>query len=160
MKGHMALVSHQVEVGDIIYCLFGGSVLYVLRPKGDNFWFICEAYMHGLMDGEAMEMLASGGKDRRRDQYPLALISRRISWESPDTPTTSSGFTIGWSGSRWIILQSTMSVPQKGVSISLKRGVNLLGSMAFGIFSLLWVFLCSLSSVFRNSLSCNEPSTT
>ena len=59
-KGYMALVSHQIEVGDLIYCLFGGSVLYVLRPKGDQFWFICEAYVHGLMDGEAMEMLASG----------------------------------------------------------------------------------------------------
>ncbi|KAK3171594.1 hypothetical protein OEA41_003678 [Lepraria neglecta] len=114
MKGYMALVSHQVEVGDIIYRLFGSSVLYVLRPKGDNFWFICEAYVHGLMDGEAMEMLASGGKDGRRDQYLLALISGRISWGSSDTPTTSSGFAIGWSGSKWIILQSTMSVPQKG----------------------------------------------
>ena len=111
MKGYTAPVSHQVEVGDIIYCLFGGSVLYVLRPKGDNFWFICEAYVHGLMDGEAVEMLASGGKDRRRDQYRLALFSRRISRGSPDTPTTSSGFAIGWSALRWIILQSTMSVP-------------------------------------------------
>ena len=139
MKGYTAPVSHQV---------FGGSVLYVLRPKGDNFWFICEAYVHGLMDGEAMEMLASGGKDRRRDQYRLALVSRRISRGSPDTPTTSSGFAIGWSALRWIILQSTMSVPQKGISNSLKRGVNLLGSMAF---------VCSLLSVYRNSLSCNEP---
>jgi hypothetical protein len=59
-KGYMALVSHQVKVGDLIYCLFGGSVLYVLRPKGDRFWFMGEAYVHGLMDGEAMEMLASG----------------------------------------------------------------------------------------------------
>ncbi|KAL2040599.1 hypothetical protein N7G274_006578 [Stereocaulon virgatum] len=59
-KGYMALVSHQIEVEDLKYHLFGGSVLCVLRPKGDEFWLICEAYVHELMDGEAMEMLASG----------------------------------------------------------------------------------------------------
>lgn len=52
-KDYMAIVSHQVEVGDIIYCRFGGSALYVLWPEGDKFWFICEAYVYGLMDGEA-----------------------------------------------------------------------------------------------------------
>jgi hypothetical protein len=36
-EGYMALVSHQVEIGDFIYLLFGSSVFYVLRPKGGNF---------------------------------------------------------------------------------------------------------------------------
>ena len=60
MKGYMALVSHQSEEGDLLYALFGGSVLYVLRPKGDQFIFVCECYVHGLMDGEAMQFPESG----------------------------------------------------------------------------------------------------
>jgi hypothetical protein len=56
-KGYMALVSHQAQIGDLIFILCGGSMLYVLRPKGDNFILIGECYVHGLMDGEAIEIL-------------------------------------------------------------------------------------------------------
>ena len=59
-NGYMALVSHQAMEGDIIYALFGGSVLYVLRPKGDQFILVGECYVHGLMDGEAMQFLETG----------------------------------------------------------------------------------------------------
>jgi hypothetical protein len=60
-NGYMALVSHQAQVGDIIFLLLGGSVLYVLRPKGDHkFWLIGECYVHGLMDGQAMKWLKNG----------------------------------------------------------------------------------------------------
>ena len=60
MNGYMALVSHQAKVGDLLYALFGGSVLYVLRPKGDQFILVGECYVHGLMDGEAMQFLDTG----------------------------------------------------------------------------------------------------
>ena len=60
MNGYMALVSHQAKEGDLLYALFGGSVLYALRPKGDQFILVGECYVHGLMDGEAMQFLETG----------------------------------------------------------------------------------------------------
>ena len=60
MNGYMALVSHQAMEGDLLYALFGGSVLYVLRPKGDQFILVGECYVHGLMDGEVMQFLETG----------------------------------------------------------------------------------------------------
>ena len=59
-NGYMALVSHQAKEGDLLYALFGGSVLYVLRPEGERFIFVGECYVHGLMDGEAMQFLETG----------------------------------------------------------------------------------------------------
>jgi Heterokaryon incompatibility protein (HET) len=54
---YMGLVSHQAQIGDFIYVLFGGSMLYVLRPKEDDFLLVGECYVHGLMDGKAMDLL-------------------------------------------------------------------------------------------------------
>ena len=59
-NGYMALVSHQAKEGDLLYALFGGSVLYVLRPEGERFIFVGECYVHGLMDGEAIQLLETG----------------------------------------------------------------------------------------------------
>ena len=56
----MALVNIQGEVEDKIFVLFGGSMLYVLRPKDDKYILIGECYVHGLMDGEAMRYLREG----------------------------------------------------------------------------------------------------
>ena len=56
-RGYMGLVNHQVEAGDLVYMLRGGSVLYVLRECEDKYLFLGEAYFHGLMDGEALEFL-------------------------------------------------------------------------------------------------------
>lgn len=47
---------------DIVTMLFGGKVLYVLRPRGRTWgsgqtWkFLGEAYLHGQMDGTALSM--------------------------------------------------------------------------------------------------------
>jgi hypothetical protein len=56
----MGLVSESAEPNDKIYVLAGGQVLYVLRQEGDCFRFMGECYIHGLMDGEALEKLKSG----------------------------------------------------------------------------------------------------
>ena len=61
--GYMGLVSHQAQIGDVIYMLWGGSVPYLLRPKGDGFWIVGECYVHGLMDGEAMNLFKQGKTD-------------------------------------------------------------------------------------------------
>jgi hypothetical protein len=56
----MGLVPTSAEVGDEIYLLAGGQVFYVLRPQGDGFRLIGESYIHGLMDGEALDRLETG----------------------------------------------------------------------------------------------------
>jgi hypothetical protein len=40
--------------------LFGGSVPYLLRKKGGFYVLIGEVYVHGIMFGEAMELMAEG----------------------------------------------------------------------------------------------------
>lgn len=40
--------------GDCLCVLLGGDTPFVMRPKGDEWHFIAEAYVHGIMDGEAM----------------------------------------------------------------------------------------------------------
>ncbi|MCJ1404695.1 hypothetical protein MMC11_007921 [Xylographa trunciseda] len=57
---YMGLVRKDVNVGDQVFVLLGGEVLYVLRPHEDHHLFMGECYMHGLMDGEAMEWLKDG----------------------------------------------------------------------------------------------------
>jgi hypothetical protein len=57
-KGYMGLAPAAAAVGDKICVLFGGQVLYVLRQNKDveTHEFIGECYVHGLMDGQAMDM--------------------------------------------------------------------------------------------------------
>jgi hypothetical protein len=62
----IGLVPKLAKIGDEIYLLAGGQFLYVLRPQGDCYRLIGECYIHGLMDGEALEMLQSGKKQLRQ----------------------------------------------------------------------------------------------
>lgn len=55
-KGRMGLLSPCAKVGDLLYHLCGGQMVYILREKRDgNFDYVGEAYVHGIMDGEALE---------------------------------------------------------------------------------------------------------
>jgi hypothetical protein len=57
-EGLMDLVPDGVAAGDEICILFGGYTPFVIRRlEGGNYEFIGECYVHGLMDGEAMEEL-------------------------------------------------------------------------------------------------------
>lgn len=60
MRGYLTLVSFQSRPGDRIFMLCGDCMLYVLRPKGIEYTLVCECYVHGLMDGEAMTMVEDG----------------------------------------------------------------------------------------------------
>jgi len=48
------------KVGDKIAILFGCSTPIVIRPQGNCFLALGEAYVQGLMDGEALKFLKSG----------------------------------------------------------------------------------------------------
>ena len=60
--GYLGLCHVNVQVGDVVAMLFGGKVLYVLRPCDSSqqvkqtWMFLGEAYMHGAMDSQATRM--------------------------------------------------------------------------------------------------------
>lgn len=57
-SGLMGLVPEETELGDSVFALRGGQVLYVLRYVQNNqYRLIGEAYFHGMMDGEALKLL-------------------------------------------------------------------------------------------------------
>jgi hypothetical protein len=58
--GHIGCGPSKMQVGDEVWLLFGGRVLYVLRPKDDHHQFVGECYVHGYMHGKAMEMWKAG----------------------------------------------------------------------------------------------------
>lgn len=56
----IGLVSEAAQVGDEIFVLAGGQVLYTLRCKGDYYTYMGDCYLHGFKDGEALQRLESG----------------------------------------------------------------------------------------------------
>jgi hypothetical protein len=51
---------NQTQVGDLIAIIYGCSTPLVIRPCGDKFQVVGEAYVEGFMDGEAMGLLHRG----------------------------------------------------------------------------------------------------
>jgi hypothetical protein len=52
---------HDTAKGDIISVLLGGATPFVLKPASNNrYKVIGKCYVHGMMDGEAMDDLADG----------------------------------------------------------------------------------------------------
>jgi hypothetical protein len=46
-----------LEVDNVVCVLFGGKMPFCLRPWGRHYRLVGECYVHGLMGGEAIEML-------------------------------------------------------------------------------------------------------
>jgi hypothetical protein len=59
-NGFMGIGSSNMQIGDSICVLFGGEVLFILRPFKDGYQLVGECYVHGLMHGEDMEMVETG----------------------------------------------------------------------------------------------------
>lgn len=55
--GHFALAATEVEVGDLMVIFAGGNIPFLIRPTDENghYKYICTAYVHGIMDGEAWD---------------------------------------------------------------------------------------------------------
>ncbi|KIJ59472.1 hypothetical protein HYDPIDRAFT_43975 [Hydnomerulius pinastri MD-312] len=59
--GYVGIVPRTVKPGDWVCVLLGGELPFVLSEAGDNqFKFIGECYLHGIMDGEVMKEVRSG----------------------------------------------------------------------------------------------------
>jgi hypothetical protein len=53
-----------MQPGDVVTVLRGGPRPLILRKKGDGYWLLGEAYVHGVMDGEAVQIYkARGGSE-------------------------------------------------------------------------------------------------
>ncbi|CAK1365309.1 unnamed protein product [Cercospora beticola] len=53
-SGRIGIGPYGTHEGDLVCALYGGDVLYVLRPIEDYFVLIGEAYFYGAMDGEVV----------------------------------------------------------------------------------------------------------
>jgi hypothetical protein len=56
-RGYYVLGPAALEAGDVVCILFGGKVPFCLRPMGRRYLIVGECYVHGLMKGEAIDML-------------------------------------------------------------------------------------------------------
>lgn len=54
-QGYIGLVSATTQPGDSVWLLKGGSVPFILRENGTTKSMIREAYIHGIMTGEAYD---------------------------------------------------------------------------------------------------------
>jgi hypothetical protein len=59
-QGYLGSVPNATEVGDVICILYGCKVPYVLRPVDGHFFLVGDAYIHGIMDGQAMGRVRDG----------------------------------------------------------------------------------------------------
>jgi hypothetical protein len=60
---YLLMVPITAVVGDLIWAMAGGQVFYILRPvsrEKNQYRFIGECYVHGLMDGEILRRLQLG----------------------------------------------------------------------------------------------------
>jgi hypothetical protein len=65
-RKYMLLAPEETGIGDLICILLGGQTPFVLRECEGYFSLVGACYVHGIMDGEAMER-AQGGEFEMRD---------------------------------------------------------------------------------------------
>ena len=54
-KGYMGVAPLMAEVGDMICILYGAQVPFLLRPRDDHYLLVGDCYVHGIMEGQAMD---------------------------------------------------------------------------------------------------------
>jgi hypothetical protein len=59
-KGNTGMGPFQTLPGDLVVVLVGASMCSVLRPYGDHYKLLGEAYVHGYMNGEALDVDDTG----------------------------------------------------------------------------------------------------
>ena len=59
-KGYTGIGPAALRQHDLVCVLFGGRTPFVLKKEEDSYRFLGEAYVHGLMNGEAIKKLEEG----------------------------------------------------------------------------------------------------
>jgi hypothetical protein len=54
-NGYLGLAPEEVEVDDVVAILFGSKFPVILRPSGQNYIYVGECYVDGIMDGEILK---------------------------------------------------------------------------------------------------------
>ena len=60
--GFAGLGQPEVEQGDLVVILFGADVPFILRPKDSHYTFIGDCYVHGIMQGELIDLIYRDGE--------------------------------------------------------------------------------------------------
>lgn len=53
-SGYIGLVSPKAQVGDLIVVIMGARIPFVIRKAQGGYLLVGDAYVHGLMEGEAL----------------------------------------------------------------------------------------------------------
>jgi hypothetical protein len=59
-NGTFGLGPQCMRTGDIVVVLYGGNTPYVLRPRGDTYLFLGQAYVDQIMQGQLVEEVEAG----------------------------------------------------------------------------------------------------
>ena len=54
-SGHIGLGNVTLEPGDLVCVFLGGRTPFIVRPVDRKYKFVGECYLHGIMQGEALE---------------------------------------------------------------------------------------------------------
>ncbi|SCV33496.1 related to HET-6OR heterokaryon incompatibility protein (het-6OR allele) [Fusarium fujikuroi] len=67
--GYVGFGPRSMRPGDVVCVLFGGRTPYVMRPTAapDEYLFLGPAYVHGLMDGEAIDAWEKGKRTENQE---------------------------------------------------------------------------------------------
>ncbi|KAH0538830.1 hypothetical protein FGG08_004606 [Glutinoglossum americanum] len=71
IKGQFGTGPPDVQAGDLLCVLFGGSVVHVLREDGDHHLLVGEAYVHDWMNGEIMRQYQDGEAGLQEKEFEL-----------------------------------------------------------------------------------------
>lgn len=64
-NNYVGLAPAESRVGDEVFVLLGVSVPFILRPEDNHYLVVGEAYVHGLMHGEAIRKMNEGEAELR-----------------------------------------------------------------------------------------------
>jgi hypothetical protein len=61
-NGRIGAGSEDIRPADQVCMLYSGREMYVLRkhPERETYTFVCDAYIHGLMQGESFDLMDQG----------------------------------------------------------------------------------------------------
>ena len=77
MDGGLGLAPHLAKKRDLVCILFGCSVPILLRPLQEPetheryFAIVGECYIHGIMEGEAVELAKSGDDSISEEEFEI-----------------------------------------------------------------------------------------
>jgi hypothetical protein len=54
-SGRLCIAPSETRVGDGAAIFYGGKTAYIMRPNGEDFELLGDAYVHGVMKGESLK---------------------------------------------------------------------------------------------------------